>query len=62
MLSIKLAVNYAQLREIEYADHCAGDQNRNLADFEKALKDYKDGESYSNPFRLSSTLSLTPMF
>ena len=56
MLSIKLAVKYAQLREVESMRAIVrAHQNRNLADFEKALKDYKDGESHSSSFRLSST-------
>lgn len=42
LLSIKLAVKYAQLREIESMRTIAlAHQNRNLADFEKALRDYK---------------------
>lgn len=42
LLSIKLAVKYAQLREIESMRAIAlAHQNRNLADFEKALRDYK---------------------
>ncbi|KAG1738288.1 proteasome regulatory particle subunit [Suillus occidentalis] len=44
LLSIKLAVKYAQLREIESMRAIAlAHQNRNLADFEKALRDYKHG-------------------
>jgi 26S proteasome regulatory subunit N6 len=43
LLSIKLAVKYAQLREVESMRAIArAHQNRNLADFEKALRDYKD--------------------
>ncbi|KAG1827642.1 PCI-domain-containing protein [Suillus subaureus] len=42
LLSIKLAVKYAQLREIESMRTIAlAHQNRNLSDFEKALRDYK---------------------
>ncbi|KAG2121942.1 proteasome regulatory particle subunit [Suillus clintonianus] len=42
LLSIKLAVKYAQLREIESMRAIAlAHQNRNLADFEKALRDFK---------------------
>ncbi|KAG2106734.1 uncharacterized protein F5147DRAFT_699736, partial [Suillus discolor] len=42
LLSIKLAVKYAQLREIESMRAIAlAHQNRNLSDFEKALRDYK---------------------
>ncbi|KAG1772213.1 hypothetical protein EV702DRAFT_1281457 [Suillus placidus] len=45
-LSIKLAVKYAQLREIESMRAIAlAHQNRNLADFETALRDYKHGTS-----------------
>lgn len=39
-----MALKYAQLREVECMRAVArAHQNRNLADFEKALKDYKDG-------------------
>ncbi|KAJ4484599.1 PCI-domain-containing protein [Lentinula lateritia] len=49
LLSIKLAVKYAQLREVESMRSVAkAHQARNLADFEKALKDYKD-ELSSDP-------------
>ncbi|KAH7906002.1 hypothetical protein BJ138DRAFT_1163649 [Hygrophoropsis aurantiaca] len=49
LLSIKLAVKYAQLREIESMRAIAlAHQNRNLAEFEKALRDYKD-ELSSDP-------------
>jgi 26S proteasome regulatory subunit N6 len=49
LLSIKLAVKYAQLREIESMRTIAlAHQNRNLSDFEKALRDYKD-ELSSDP-------------
>ncbi|KAG1854667.1 hypothetical protein C8R48DRAFT_749478 [Suillus tomentosus] len=42
LLSINLAVKYAQLREIESMRAIAlAHQNRNLSDFEKALPDYK---------------------
>jgi 26S proteasome regulatory subunit N6 len=48
LLSIKLAVKYAQLREIESMRAIAlAHQNRNLADFEKALRDYKHGTWFS---------------
>lgn len=44
MLSIKLAAKYAQMREVESMRAIArAHQNRNLADFEKALRDYRDG-------------------
>ncbi|KAF5387395.1 hypothetical protein D9757_005788 [Collybiopsis confluens] len=49
LLSIKLAVKYSQLREVESMRSVAkAHQARNLADFEKALKDYKD-ELSSDP-------------
>ena len=39
-----MALKYAQLREVECMRAIArAHQNRNLADFEKALKDYRDG-------------------
>lgn len=44
LLSIKLALRFAQLRDIESMRAVArAHQNRNLADFEKALKDYREG-------------------
>ena len=44
MLSIKLASKYAQLRDVESMRAIArAHQKRNLADFEKALKDYQQG-------------------
>ncbi|KAF9269173.1 proteasome regulatory particle subunit [Marasmius fiardii PR-910] len=49
LLSIKLAVKYAQLREVESMRAVArAHQDRNLADFEKALKEYKN-ELSSDP-------------
>ncbi|CAK5262187.1 unnamed protein product [Mycena citricolor] len=49
LLSIKLALKYAQLREVESMRAIArAHQDRNLADFEKALRDYKD-ELSSDP-------------
>ncbi|KAI5997671.1 proteasome regulatory particle subunit [Pisolithus orientalis] len=46
---VKLAVKYAQLREIECMRAIAlAHQNRNLAEFEKVLRDYKD-ELSSDP-------------
>ena len=48
LLSIKLAAIYALLREVECIRTVArAHQNRNLADFEKALKDYKNGAYFS---------------
>jgi hypothetical protein len=48
LLPIKLAVKYAQLRESESMHTIAlAHQNRNLSDFEKALRDYKHGMSCS---------------
>ncbi|THH13833.1 hypothetical protein EW146_g6436 [Bondarzewia mesenterica] len=44
LLSIKLALKYAQLRDVESMRAVArAHQNRNLADFEKALRDYREG-------------------
>ncbi|TFK37087.1 PCI domain-containing protein [Crucibulum laeve] len=49
LLTIKLALKYAQLREVESMRAIArAHQDRNLADFEKALRDYKD-ELSSDP-------------
>lgn len=49
LLSIKLAIKYAQLREVESMRAIAkAHQNRNLAEFEKALRDYRD-ELSSDP-------------
>ncbi|KAJ7074469.1 proteasome regulatory particle subunit [Mycena amicta] len=49
LLSIKLALKYAQLRDVESMRAIArAHQDRNLADFEKALRDYKD-ELSSDP-------------
>ncbi|EJD53337.1 proteasome regulatory particle subunit [Auricularia subglabra TFB-10046 SS5] len=49
LLSIKLALRYAQLREVESMRAVArAHQNRNLAEFEKALRDYRD-ELSSDP-------------
>ena len=46
LLSLKLTLKYAQLREIECMRAIArAHKNRNLADFQKALRDYKDGMS-----------------
>lgn len=43
LLTIKLAVKYAQLRDVESMRAIArAHQDRNLAEFEKALRDYKD--------------------
>lgn len=45
LLSVKLATKYAQLRDVESMRAIArAHQNRNLADFEKALKDYQKGQ------------------
>ncbi|KAG6873411.1 hypothetical protein C0995_015836 [Termitomyces sp. Mi166 len=49
LLSIKLALKYAQLREVESMRAIAlAHQARNLADFERVLKEYKD-ELSSDP-------------
>jgi 26S proteasome regulatory subunit N6 len=45
LLSIKLVLKYAQLREVESMRAIArAHQNRNLAEFEKALRDYQKGK------------------
>ena len=45
LLSIKLALKYAQLRDVESMRAIArAHQQRNLAEFEKALRDYRDGK------------------
>ncbi|EIM89539.1 PCI-domain-containing protein [Stereum hirsutum FP-91666 SS1] len=49
LLSIKLALKYAQLRDVESMRAVArAHQNRDLADFEKALRDYRE-ELSSDP-------------
>ncbi|KAF5376698.1 hypothetical protein D9615_007861 [Tricholomella constricta] len=49
LLSIKLALKYAQMRDVESMRAIArAHQERNLADFEKALRDYRD-ELSSDP-------------
>ncbi|KAH7107706.1 proteasome regulatory particle subunit [Auriculariales sp. MPI-PUGE-AT-0066] len=49
LLSIKLALRYAQLKEVESMRAVArAHQNRNLAEFEKALRDYRE-ELSSDP-------------
>ncbi|KAJ7823997.1 hypothetical protein B0H14DRAFT_3469747 [Mycena olivaceomarginata] len=51
LISIKLALKYTQLREVESMRAIAwAHQDRNLADFEKVLRDYKD--------KLSSELTI----
>jgi hypothetical protein len=64
LLSIKLAVKYAQLREVESMRAITGaHQNRNLADFEKASKDYKDGACFSLlPFSSLTVFSYRALF
>lgn len=48
LLSNKLALKYAQLREVESMRAIArAHQERNLAEFEQALREYKDGSFYS---------------
>jgi 26S proteasome regulatory subunit N6 len=45
LLTIKLALKFANLRDVESMRAIArAHQNRNLADFEKALKDYEHGD------------------
>ncbi|KIJ09851.1 hypothetical protein PAXINDRAFT_102153 [Paxillus involutus ATCC 200175] len=52
LLSVKLATKYAQLREIESMRAIAiAHQNRNLAEFEKVLRDYKDELSSDQTIR-----------
>jgi len=52
LLSVKLATKYAQLREIECMRAIAiAHQNRNLAEFEKVLRDYKDELSSDQTIR-----------
>ncbi|KAF8967234.1 PCI domain-containing protein [Flammula alnicola] len=49
LLTIKLALKYANMRDVESMRAIArAHQNRNLADFEKALRDYKE-ELSSDP-------------
>lgn len=44
LLSVKFAAKYAQLRDVESMRAVArAHQQRNLAEFEKALKDYQQG-------------------
>ena len=50
LLSVKFAAKYAQLRDVESMRAVArAHQQRNLADFEKALKDYQQGTFPSYP-------------
>ncbi|KAF9506651.1 hypothetical protein BS47DRAFT_387575 [Hydnum rufescens UP504] len=52
LLSIKLALRFAQLRDIESMRAVArAHQNRNLADFERALKDYREELSSDQTIR-----------
>jgi len=52
LLSIKLALRFAQLRDIESMRAVArAHQNRNLAEFEKALKDYTEELSSDQTIR-----------
>jgi 26S proteasome regulatory subunit N6 len=47
LLTIKLALKYANMRDVESMRAIArAHQGRNLADFEKALRDYRDGKSF----------------
>lgn len=56
LLTNKLAVKYAHLREVESMRAIArAHQERNLADFEKALFDYKHGEPHTRTFSLPWT-------
>ncbi|KAI9568264.1 PCI domain-containing protein [Boletus coccyginus] len=52
LLSVKLATKYAQLREIECMRAIAiAHQNRNLAEFERVLRDYEDELSSDQTIR-----------
>jgi hypothetical protein len=63
LLSIKPVVKYGRLREVESMRAVErADQNRNLANFEEALKHYTGGESFFRFFRFSSTLADTHVF
>ena len=56
LLSIKPMAKYGRLREVESLRAVArAHQNRNLADFEQALKDYTGGEPFFF-FRFSSKM------
>ncbi|KAF5311217.1 hypothetical protein D9611_013042 [Ephemerocybe angulata] len=58
LLTVKLAAKYAQLRDVESMRAVArAHQDRNLADFEKALREYKD-ELSSDPTIRSHLASL----
>jgi len=52
LLTTKLALKYANMRAAAHAH-----QGRNLADFEKALRDYRDGKAFPLSFSASSFLS-----
>jgi hypothetical protein len=59
LLTIKLALKYVNLRDVESMRAIArAHQNRNLADFEKALKDYQHGTLscvFTRPLKKSQT-------
>jgi len=58
LLTIKLATKYAALRDVESMRAIArAHQKRNLADFEKALRDYHKGTFHPLSAPLCSTLS-----
>lgn len=60
LLSIKLALKFAQLRDVESMRAIAlAHQHRNLAEFEAALRDYKQGASpiFVNCTRLNEFLN-----
>jgi len=67
LLTIKLALKYANMRDVESMRAIArAHQGRNLADFEKALRDYRDGKTFplfffSPPLPLP-LLPFTPLF
>ncbi|KAJ6476569.1 26S proteasome non-ATPase regulatory subunit 11 [Mycena vulgaris] len=59
LLSIKPAAKYAQLRDVESMRAIArAHQVRNLADFEKALRDYQEAELSSDPMIRSHLAAL----
>jgi 26S proteasome regulatory subunit N6 len=52
LLGIKLAAKYAQMREVESMRAVArAHQNRDLAAFERALREYREGAASPRPLR-----------
>ena len=67
LLTIKLALKYVNMRNVKSMHAIArAHQGRNLADFEKALRDYRNGNCILPPFPLPSHApsfpSSLPMF